>query len=61
MFQTLHKHYEALGGWSWVLDDYYEQNVTLFLDDPGFQRMADIVDPISKAILHTTHFTNLVG
>ncbi len=53
LFQNLHHHFEALGGWSWVLKDYYYQNLTAYLDDPGTQRMADIIDPISKAIKDT--------
>nr|XP_039256779.1 autocrine proliferation repressor protein A-like [Styela clava] len=47
MVPNLHHHYRAYGGWSFAMEDYYEQNITRDLDHPNTQKMADIVDPIS--------------
>ena len=43
--QNLHHHFRAYGGWSWVFNDYYNENITHLLDDPRMQMMANIVDP----------------
>ncbi|XP_033119078.1 autocrine proliferation repressor protein A-like [Anneissia japonica] len=43
--KNLHHHYRSLGGWTFALDDYYEENVTKDLDHPNTQKMCDIVDP----------------
>ncbi|XP_025106923.1 autocrine proliferation repressor protein A-like isoform X2 [Pomacea canaliculata] len=47
LVQNLHHHYQALGGWTFAFDDYYKLNITMELDNPNTQRMADIVDPIT--------------
>jgi len=44
---NLHHHYRSLGGWTFAFNDYYQVNITAYLDDPRTQAMADIVDPFS--------------
>ena len=44
-FQNFFKHYQSLGGWSWVLNDYYEEDIFAYMDQPVAQELADIVDP----------------
>lgn len=41
-------HYRALGGWTFAFKPYYEQNLTVELDNPRTQQLADLVDPYSK-------------
>ncbi|XP_070581613.1 autocrine proliferation repressor protein A-like [Ptychodera flava] len=43
--KNLHHHYRSLGGWTFAFEDYYEEDVTLHLDNPITQQLADIVDP----------------
>ncbi|XP_071953962.1 autocrine proliferation repressor protein A-like [Antedon mediterranea] len=43
--KNLHHHYRSLGGWTFALEDYYEENFTRYLDDLNTQKMCDIVDP----------------
>jgi hypothetical protein len=43
--KNIHHHYRAYGGWSFVLEDYYVMNFTMYLDDPRTQMIMDIVDP----------------
>ncbi|KAK2145907.1 hypothetical protein LSH36_648g01071, partial [Paralvinella palmiformis] len=45
--QNLHGHYESLGGWTYVFNDYYEVNLTRELDNPSVQMMMDHIDPYS--------------
>jgi len=42
-----HHFWRAYGGWSFVLDDYYQLNFTTKLDDPNMFKMMSIVDPYS--------------
>ena len=44
----MHHHYRSLGGWSFALTDYWYENITKYVDDPNFQKMADIIDPLGK-------------
>jgi hypothetical protein len=44
MVENLHHHFRAYGGWSFAFEDYWKMNVTMLLDDPKLQKMADIVD-----------------
>ncbi|ELU12951.1 hypothetical protein CAPTEDRAFT_223161 [Capitella teleta] len=44
---NLHKHYESLGGWTYVFADYYDVNITSHLDDPNTAEMAQQIDPLS--------------
>ncbi len=41
----MHHHYRSLGGWTFAFKDYYELNITAYLDDPRMQELANIVDP----------------
>ncbi|CAF3879539.1 unnamed protein product [Adineta steineri] len=45
--QNMKSHYRSLAGWTYDFDDYYIENITMYLDNPYFQAMADIVDPYS--------------
>jgi hypothetical protein len=47
MRQNFHHCWRAYGGWSNALSDYYAMNITSNLDNPNFQPMADIIDPLS--------------
>jgi PhoPQ-activated pathogenicity-related protein len=47
MVPSLHKHWESLGGWTYVFNDYYEVNITAKLDDPNTAELALQVDPMS--------------
>ncbi|XP_066292659.1 autocrine proliferation repressor protein A-like [Branchiostoma lanceolatum] len=47
MQKNLHHFYRALGGWTFAFDDYYDSNITARLDDPTFERMAAIIDPLA--------------
>jgi len=44
--KNVRHHYQAYGGWSFALNDYYSLNFTQKLDDPNTQKIFDIVDPI---------------
>ena len=44
----MHHHYRSLGGWSFALQDYWYENITKYVDDSNFQKMADIIDPLGK-------------
>ncbi|CAF3893440.1 unnamed protein product [Rotaria sordida] len=42
------KHqYRSLAGWTFAFYDYYVSNIPRYLDNPNFQKMADIIDPYS--------------
>jgi len=45
--KNMHHHFRAYGGWTWILKDYWNLNVTTDLDSPQMAAMMDIVDPIS--------------
>lgn len=42
---NIHHHYEAYGGWSFALTDYYDLNFTQNLDTPEAEALFKIVDP----------------
>lgn len=44
---NFHHCWRAYGGWSIALSDYYAMNITSNIDNPNFQLMADIVDPLT--------------
>jgi len=46
-FENIEHHYRAYGGWSFVLQDYVQENFTSFFRTPEAQLLADIVDPYS--------------
>eukprot|EP00478_Filoreta_tenera_P005532 GABV01006680.1.p1 GENE.GABV01006680.1~~GABV01006680.1.p1 ORF type:complete len:128 (+),score=48.84 GABV01006680.1:27-410(+) len=43
----LHRHWRAYGGWSFAFNDYWSLNLTTEMDNPGFERLQDLVDPFS--------------
>ncbi len=43
-------HYQAYGGWSWVMKDYWEQNFTQYINQPELDKLAAVDDPISKCL-----------
>ncbi|XP_072168404.1 autocrine proliferation repressor protein A-like [Diadema setosum] len=47
MVKNLHHMYRSLGGWTFAFEDYYDENITLYLDHPNTQKLADIVDPLA--------------
>lgn len=42
---NLHHHYRSLGGWTFAFNDYYEVNITRFIDTDKLTQMAAIIDP----------------
>jgi len=51
--KNMKHHWQAYGGWSWVLKDYYRLNITKQLDTPQMAAMMKIIDPISYADIMT--------
>ncbi|EGD73818.1 AprA [Salpingoeca rosetta] len=49
MVPNIHHFWQAYGGWSFALKDYYNMNFTARLDDPNFPKMTAIIDPLSYA------------
>ncbi|KAH9499586.1 hypothetical protein Btru_074203 [Bulinus truncatus] len=45
--QSLHHHYQSLGGWSYAFEDYYSLNITADLDDPNMPWLQAILDPLT--------------
>ncbi|XP_077980688.1 autocrine proliferation repressor protein A-like [Glandiceps talaboti] len=43
--KNLHHHYRSLGGWTFAFDDYYQEDITMEIDNPMTQQLFDIVDP----------------
>jgi PhoPQ-activated pathogenicity-related protein len=44
----LHHMMQAYGGWTFAFTDYMEaNNLTKYLDDPGFENMLQLIDPIN--------------
>ena len=46
--QNFHRHFQALGGWSFGLTPYYDQNLTRFIDTPQAAISATHLDPFGK-------------
>jgi len=44
---NVHHFWQALGGWTFALSDYYEQNFTRNIDHPNLPLMTAIIDPIN--------------
>ncbi|XP_071814910.1 autocrine proliferation repressor protein A-like [Apostichopus japonicus] len=42
---NLHHHYRSLGGWTLEFEPYWSESVTKYLDSPGLDEMAALVDP----------------
>jgi len=43
--ENVQHHYRSLGGWSFVLKDYWHMNLTMLFNKPEMQLIFDIVDP----------------
>lgn len=43
--ENLVRHYQSLGGWSFAFDDYYQLNLTRYINTPLMSRMSEIIDP----------------
>merc|ERR1711962_525996 len=43
--ENVQHHYRSLGGWSFVLEDYWHMNLTMMFNEPEMQLVFDIVDP----------------
>ncbi|CAF3581131.1 unnamed protein product [Rotaria sp. Silwood1] len=45
-FQTnLHHHYRSLVGWTFAFNDYFNLNITQYIDSEIFTQMAETIDP----------------
>jgi len=44
---NMHHHYRSLNGWTFAFNDYYELNITQYVDHPNLNKMAQIIDPYS--------------
>ncbi|CAF4591001.1 unnamed protein product [Rotaria sp. Silwood2] len=40
-------HYRSLAGWTFAFYNYYQMNITRYLNNPYLQKLASIVDPYS--------------
>ncbi|CAF3924773.1 unnamed protein product, partial [Adineta steineri] len=40
-------HYRSLGGWTFAFNDYYAMNITRYMNNPNFDKLAQMVDPYS--------------
>jgi len=47
MVKNINHMWQVLGEWSFALDDYLEENLMAYLNYPPFQKMADVIDPIT--------------
>ena len=36
---------KSLGGWTFAFNDYYVLNITRYMNNPNFDKMAQIIDP----------------
>jgi PhoPQ-activated pathogenicity-related protein len=45
--KNMHHHYRSLAGWTFAFNDYYELNITQYVDNPNINAMGDIIDPYS--------------
>ncbi|KAG5853646.1 hypothetical protein ANANG_G00028200 [Anguilla anguilla] len=45
--ENLHHHFRAYGGWSFAFQNYYELNITQFLDSPRMRLIASMIDPLA--------------
>lgn len=53
MYKNLKNHYRSLGGWTFVFNDYWTEELTLKLETQEFQRLREIVDPYSYRARYT--------
>ena len=47
LVKNVNHMWQAYGFWSFAWEDYEAENITVYLNDPRFQQMADIIDPYS--------------
>eukprot|EP01120_Amphizonella_sp_Union-15-10_P013076 TRINITY_DN6009_c0_g1_i1.p1 TRINITY_DN6009_c0_g1~~TRINITY_DN6009_c0_g1_i1.p1 ORF type:complete len:492 (-),score=82.90 TRINITY_DN6009_c0_g1_i1:4-1479(-) len=47
MVKNINHMWQLLGEWSFALDDYLDEGDMAYLNNPEFQLMADIIDPIA--------------
>ena len=45
MKQIFSDWFANMGAWSFALEPYYSEGLTKYFDDPGFERLASVVDP----------------
>lgn len=48
--ENLRRHWRSYGGWSFALRDYYNQNITRYLNDPVVTDLMSFIDPYSNNI-----------
>ncbi|KAK2192165.1 hypothetical protein NP493_37g05021 [Ridgeia piscesae] len=58
--KNLKRHQQSLGGWSFVMYDYYVANVTRNFDHPRFRLITDLIDPYNWIDKYTVP-TMIVG
>ncbi|XP_059147518.1 autocrine proliferation repressor protein A-like [Physella acuta] len=51
--ENLHHHYQSLGGWTFAFEDYYNLNVTLYLDSPNMPWLRAVIDPLTYLMRYT--------
>ncbi|CAF0920128.1 unnamed protein product [Rotaria sordida] len=44
---SMMSHYRSLGGWTFAFNDYYEMNITRYMNSSMFDKLAEMVDPYS--------------
>jgi PhoPQ-activated pathogenicity-related protein len=44
---SLQHHYQSLGGWSFAFDDYYQLELTRYINTPLMARMSQVIDPVT--------------
>ncbi|CAH1257925.1 Hypp1928 [Branchiostoma lanceolatum] len=47
MHKNMHHYYRTFGGWPFAFGPFYDLNITGRLDDPNFEKMATIIDPLA--------------
>ncbi|CAF3613982.1 unnamed protein product [Rotaria sp. Silwood1] len=43
--KSLHHHFRSLNGWTFAFKDYFELNITSYVDNPNLLKMSQIIDP----------------
>ncbi|CAF4774177.1 unnamed protein product [Rotaria sp. Silwood1] len=44
---SMMSHYRSLGGWTFAFNDYYEMNITRYMNSSIFDKLGEMVDPYS--------------
>lgn len=42
--------FRSLGGWTFAFEPYWSEDVCKYIDSPGLDEMAALVDPICKSV-----------